>query len=278
MTFDSTLKKERGPSVFALFEFKLAENAYYRYTDADEAVRFNGNVFTPEQVTYSDVVSDGTLKKTTLDVETRYGLKPAKVFRVDPPSFVTTLTIWEANFTDRDREFRMVWSGRVLNCKIEREKAKFSCEPLSTTLARPGLRRNYQRPCPHALYGPLCKAARVEQAVSWIGGTANQWTVTKPNTGLIGPGTYEGGLVSWVDSDNLTRYQTILTSQEDGANLVLGVNRALSPSQTPKSIKLVKGCNHTETACSLWHGNIVNYGGCPFIPSDSPINKFSTYY
>lgn len=278
MTFDAALKRERGPSIYALFEFKIADDVIFRYTDADEPVWFQGEEYTPEPITYSDVVSDGTLKKATMDVESRYGLRPAKVFRVDPPSFVTTLSIWEANFTDKDREFRLVWSGRVLNCKIEGAKAKFSCEPLSTTLSRPGLRRNYQRPCPHALYGGLCKAARVEQSVSWVSGTSNQWTVTKPASGYISSESYEGGLVSWVDGEGLTRFQTILTAEESGGNLVLGVNRAIAPSSTPTGLKVVKGCNHTEDACSNWHGNIQNYGGCPFIPSETPINKFSTYY
>ena len=179
-----------------------------------------------------------------MDLETRYGLRPAKIFRVDPPSYVTTLTIWEGNFTDGAREFRKVWSGRVINCKIEKAKAKFSCEPLSTSLARPGLRRNYQRPCPHALYGALCKATRVEQAVNWVSGTANQWTVTQPSTGYISAETYDGGLISWEDEDGMTRFQTILTVSEDGSNLVLGVNRALATGSTPVNLKIVKGCNH----------------------------------
>lgn len=278
MTFEATLKKERGPSIYALFEFKIADDVFFRYTDADETVWFQGEEYLPEPITYSELVQDGTLKKANITVETRRNLRPVKVFRIDPPSYVTALTIWEANFTDHDREFRQVWGGRVLNCKIEDSKAKFSCEPLSTSLSRPGLRRNYQRPCPHALYGDLCKAVKTEQSVSWVSGTANQWTVTQPSSGYISADTYEGGLLSWEDSEGLTRYQTILTSEEDGGNLLLGVNRALAPTATPINIKIVKGCNHTEDACSLWHGNIQNFGGCPFIPSESPVNKFSTFY
>ncbi len=278
MTFDAALQRERGPSVYALFEFQVAENVYYRYTDADETVWHLGEEYVPEPITYSDVVSDGTLKQATMTVEARYNLRPAKVFRTGPPSFITTLKIMEANFTDDDREYRQVWSGRVLNCRIEGEKAKFSCEPLSTTLSRPGLRRNYQRSCPHAVYGDLCKATRVEQPVTLVSTESNVWTVSQPASGYIAPETYEGGLLSWEDDDGQVKFQTILTSVESGSNLVLGVNMAISPAISPINVKIVKGCNHTENACTVWHNNIHNYGGCPFIPLDTPVNKFSTFY
>lgn len=277
MSFDDSLKRERGPSIFALFEFSLAENVQYRYTDSEEEVFHEGNVFTPEPITYSEVVADGTLKKATLTVESRYSLPPAKIFRIDPPSFVTTLAIWEGNFDDRDREIRKLWQGRVLNSKTENRKAIFTCEPQSTSLARPGLRRNYQKPCPHALYGDLCKAVRTEEPVTWVSGNTNQWIVSKPS-GFVEAARYEGGLVSWLDTEGFTRFQTILSVTDNGGDITLGVNRAVSPSSAPQQIKIVKGCNHTEDACSNWHGNIVNYGGCPFIPLDNPINKFSTYY
>lgn len=278
MSFEDAHTRERGPSVFSLFEFQIGEDVFYRYTDADEPVWFQENEFIPEPISRSDIETDGTLKKANIKVNTRYNLKPAKIFRVDPPSFVTNLKVWEGHFTDRAREFRLVWSGRVLNCKAEPPTAEFTCEPISTSLKRPGLRRNYQRPCPHALYGTLCGAAKVDQPVNWVSGSDNAWVITKPSSGYIGAETYEGGLVSWIDAEGLLRRQTILSVQEDGNHLILSVNRALAPSQAPTGITIRKGCNHTEDACSLWHDNIQNFGGCPFIPTDTPINKFSTYY
>lgn len=277
MSFSGSLTTERGPSVFAMFDIQVSESIVFRYTDADEAVFFNGFEYTPEPIRYSELVSDGTLKKTAVTLESRFSLPPAKFFRVDPPSFISTLKIYEGNFSDYDRDYRQVWSGRIINCKFEGGLAKFTCEPASTSLSRPGLRRNYQRPCPHAVYGPLCKANRVEESVSWVSGSEDEWVLSLP-AAFISPESYDGGLVSWVDSSGNRRFQTILRSILDGGSLRVRVNRSLRVGEVPNSISVVKGCDHTEEACSIWHNNIVNYGGCPFIPLDTPINKFSTFY
>lgn len=278
MSFEDALSSERGPSIFAIFEFQMGVDLFFRYTDADERVGFGGNAFLPEPISYGDVTADGSLKKATLKLESRRNLPPAKMFRINPPSFESVLRIWEGNFSDRGREFRPLWQGRVLNCKVEGGVAEFSCEPKSTSLSRPGLRRNYQRPCPHAVYGDLCLAARVEQSVSWISGTGTSWTVSQPVGGYLGPETYSGGLVSWTDGDGLRRSQTVLGVSASGSSLVLGVNKALRVGETPSNIVLVKGCDHSENACTLWHNNILNFGGQVFIPTNSPINKISTYY
>jgi hypothetical protein len=109
MSFEGSLTQERGPSVFSLFEFEMAEGLYLRYTDADESVSFEGNWYTPEAVSYGDVVTDGSLTKATLTVSAPRNIKPAKMMRLSPPSFESVLRIWEGNFSDRDREFRPVF-------------------------------------------------------------------------------------------------------------------------------------------------------------------------
>jgi hypothetical protein len=165
-----------------------------------------------------------------------------------------------------------------LNCKIERAKAEFSCEPKSTSLSRPGLRRNYQRACPHAVYGDLCKASRAEQPVTWVAATGNVWTVTQPATGYISPETYSGGLLVWTNAEGIKEVQTILTTVAVGGNLELRTNRAAPEGTSVTGLKVVKGCDHSEDACTQWHNNIGNFGGQVFIPTDNPINKLSTYY
>lgn len=278
MTFQDAFASDRGPSIISLYEFRLGPALYFRYTDGDEDVIFNGETFAPAPLSYTEASQEGTLSKESVKVAAQYSLAPAKAFRIDPPSYVSTLTIWEGHFSDVDQEFQQVWAGRILNVRVERESAEFTCETESTSLTRPGSQRRYQRPCPHALYGPLCRAVEVQQAVSWVSGSSAEWTVTRPATGYHSAGSYAAGRVLWDNENGDERQQTILAVVESGPNLVLTVNKALAAGGTPTNLRIVKGCNRTETACADWHDNIWNFGGCPFIPNRTPLNKFSEFY
>jgi len=269
---------EGAHSAYRLYEFEVSEGVFFRYTDADEDVYYLGNAFRSVPITISATEDDGTLKKVSTKVKLPYTTKIAKVLRVDPPSYVTTIKVLEGDFSSGLEEVSLVWQGRVLNSKTEPPETELECQPASTSLRRPGLRRHYQRPCPHALYGPLCQAVKADQPVELVEFSGGVWVLTLPSSGYLGAETYEGGLVSWVDEDGLQRKQTILRAVEVSGSLQITVNKALAPQGAFTDLTVRKGCNHTETACSTWHNNIQNYGGCPFIPLDTPLNKLSTYY
>lgn len=278
MSFSETLTRERGPSSYFLFEFQTDSNTVWRYTDADEDVFFGDNRYKAEALSFGDIEDDGTLSKKSLTVTAKHNLSVARVLLQDPPSFVTTLKIFEANFADPDRETITLWAGRVLNCAFESGKVTLSCEPASTSLSRPGANRNFQKPCPFALYSDDCRAPKNWQEVDFLGGTPSVWEISKPSSGFISAASYSGGTIRWVDDPGAMRYQTIIKVEDLGPSLRITLNYSLPDTYEPRFVRILKGCAHTETSCSVWHSNIANFGGFPFIPDDMPINKLTTFY
>lgn len=276
MSYDSTNAKERGTGTYTLFEFVLGDNVSYKYTDADEDVFWQEERYVAAPLTFSDLVEDGTLKNTELKLESDKNLKPAKIFRVRPPSYVTTVVIHESQFADEQQEVRKIWEGRVINCRIAEAKATFTCQPLSVSLQRPGLHRHYQKPCPLPLYGSLCKANKFFRFGTLSAVDQNVVRVIfDPGSG---PEQYAGGLFAWSDGENV-RFQTILKCEAEPGNVfAITLNYRFKSASEIGFPRIQKGCNHTEDACQNWHDNIQNYGGCPFIPDDVPTNKFSTFY
>jgi hypothetical protein len=270
---DPTIK-ERGPSSYFLYEFKVSETSFIRYTDADEDVQFDGNLYAPEQVLASEVIYDGTIAKTAITLTLPAKASVARYFTKVPQSFVIEASIFESNFDDVRRETTLFWSGRIINGALNGLTLVLSGELAATSLQRSGLTRNYQKPCPHALYGGLCNATRVEQAVTWVSTSPDGlWTVSQPASGYEGSASYAGGVLHWNNPDGTEQSHTVLTCEEGVGVLVLSLSAAPLMSGTPTSLRLVKGCDHTEEACSLWHDNIQNYGGFLFIPDSSPVNK-----
>jgi hypothetical protein len=141
----------------------------------------------------------------------------------------------------------------------------------------PGLARRYQKACPHAVYGDLCKAVRTHEVVSLQSSEDGLLVVSIPVTGYIEAASYGGGLLTVGLAGGETRYETIVDAQEADGALHLRFNGSLV-GQAISSIKISKGCNHTEAACSSWHDNINNHGGFTAMPDSSPINKLTTFY
>ena len=74
------------------------------------------------------------------------------------PTDVVSLTITRFHFGDE--ESVTPWVGRVTNVRFEETEAQVTCQPLYTSLRRPGLRRVYQSSCPHVLYNSPCNVVR----------------------------------------------------------------------------------------------------------------------
>ena len=279
MSFSGSQEAERGNGTYSLFTIVLSPVRTFRYTDADDEVWFEGNKYEPHPISYSSIVTDGTLEKANLNVTMAPSNAAAKSFRRTPPSRVATVRIHESHFTDAGRNTRLVWQGRILNYKDDSRKSTLACQTGSTSLTRPGLRLHYQRSCPHQIYGGACALAPNYESVTFIDATPGIFRVVTPS-GFGGAATlnrYEGGLLSWTDAEGEDHFATVINASLASNIITLRVASTIDPNG-PSQVTLLKGCAHTETSCRDWHNNLQNFGGYPFIPDDSPLNKFSTYY
>lgn len=273
MSFEAIEESQYHGEPITLYQFTfgaLPEDRFC-YTDAEIPMYWQQDIFKPMAISRDEIESNGSLDNTAIEVKMQVKTDLAEVFRQWPPSYVMSLLIWQGHANDPANEFKVIWAGRVINCTFEGSEAKYTCEPVSTSLKRPGLHRNYQRGCPHALYGPQCRAVKVasDRVVAAVYRGSNVISLTTD----VGP-EFIQGQAEYVTDQGRRQILTIIALngrdvQFQGTPLGIAVG---SP------IKLYKGCDHTMgTRGCLLHNNIINYGGQPWIPLKNPVNSLTLY-
>jgi hypothetical protein len=278
-----------------LFKFVWGENDedYYGYTDSTDSVTLeDGTVYVPVPIDRGKIDSNGTLDKSALKINTDVGTQIAETFRVYPPPQVVTLIIRQGHVGDVDEEFVVIWAGRIVAAQREHDELVMTGEPVSTSLRRPGLRRNYQFGCPLVLYAigsGQCNADKASKTVSATVASILGATVTL-NSGWNGAFTaakFLNGLLEWTTESGNTERRTIIRVSGNVLSLS-GLPQGLAATDT---VDVVVGCNHQAFAaqggdCEGLHvpadgstaTNLPNYGGQPWIPLKNPIGTYNNYY
>nr|WP_277923451.1 DUF2163 domain-containing protein [Sphingomonas sp. TREG-RG-20F-R18-01] len=260
-----------------MFRYGDQGTQVYSYCDAEQPIVMQGVTFKPIPIDRTKITTSGTLDKANVTITTPQDSELADLYLIYPPSAVTTLVMYQGHVDDPDDDFRVIWSGRVMACARKGSKAEFTCEPVSTSLRRNGLRRRYQFGCPHELYGPDCRASKIRATINATVTLVQGARITLPQGwNTIAAEKYVGGLCEWINDVGGREVRTIL-KMEGGGNTALlsGTTRGMSQGQT---VSMVLGCNHKagvaaqpDGDCQPLHANVLNFGGQMFIPFKSPI-------
>jgi hypothetical protein len=265
------------PVTLYQFIYDTAPLTYFAITDAEQAIVNAGVTYDPVPAMRDAIVSSGSLDRTTIAVRMPRDIEFSEKFRVYPPTVPVTLIIRQGHLSDTPTpEFLVVWSGRVLSVGREGDECVVSCEPVSSSLRRPGLRRNYQLGCPHVLYGTECKANRAAatrtSTVASIAGTTA--TVGSGWNAGTDPAKFNEGVFEWTNDDGGTEKRKILSVS--GNTFALG--GLLRDLDVGDPVNIILGCNHQMSDCENLFNNIQNHGGCPWIPLKNPIGYRNNYY
>lgn len=265
-----------------LFTYGPAPSEYYAYCDAEDTIIVDTKEYVPIPIDRDAINSSGTLDKSGLSVAVDGFAEVAELFRVYPPSQPVSLVIRQGHIGDADSEFGVIWTGRVLSCRWEDNIATLTCEPVSTSMQRTGLRRHYQYGCPHALYmGTAAGGCRANKAA------ATKMTVAQAITGSLVTlpagwnGSFEkskfiNGLIEWTNGVGSVVRRAILRVNE--ATNVITIGGPIPEMDQGDSIAVILGCNHQMTDCADIHNNINDFGGQPYIPTKNPFGNTQNYY
>ena len=250
----------------------------FMFSNNEVSVFRGENEFEPWAITHGDVVSSGTLDKSDLEVKLARGTVLDDLFIAYPPSQIINLSIFRGH-SDSDSNlsnFPLEWSGRILGVEYNDNQLILNCEPVSTSMRRPGLRRHYQISCPHVLYGDECRAnkeaATSTRTVASVSG--QNVTLSSPLPGVAQ--NYSVGIVEWQNSSGGKEFRTVLSCTEDMLTInIRGFLRSVGPGT---ELKISFGCNRFTSDCRDLHDNILNYGGQPWIPFDNPFSFVSKFY
>lgn len=272
MTFATYETSAQSGAPIELYEFEVGPTVY-RYAAAADDVVYLTKTYSAVQLSRSDVEESGELPKDSVTITLPRSAAVPDLFRVAPPSDVVLLSIYRMHVDDPDNERKLFWTGRVLNCEWKGAIAELTCQSIYTALKRTGLRRLYQRQCPHVLYGPACGLVDTAYKATTTLATVSGITITAAVFGAQADGYYAGGMIEWEASPG--RYErrgikshvgTALTMTHPIADLPAGATVAFWP-----------GCDHSLATCHSKFANRANYGGFPYVPNKNPFTGTNVY-
>jgi hypothetical protein len=166
-----------------------------------------------------------------------------------------------------DNELVTLYVGEVSQVNFPQpNKAALSCEALSVSMSREGLRLGWQRSCPFALYdAATCKINKAGFAVPATITEISGFNITV--SAALSADIYPGGFFEWTHPVKGAEFRAI-EAQNGSALRVFGSTLDL---YVGLAITLYRGCDRTPATCRSF-GNYDNYGGVPLMPGKSPFD------
>ncbi|QBQ71188.1 minor tail protein [Shewanella phage S0112] len=267
---DIEISEDSGEPI-ELFVFERPQQVF-RYTNHDTDINFLGNTFGSIPIKRSRVEATTDLGKSGVTIEMVRNATFAQLFIANIPAETFNVTIYRTHLSSVEDSI-ILWQGRVVNAKLLESTAEIYCQPLYTSIKRPGLRRAYQINCPHVLYGPSCKVVRDSLAITTTNTTIAGNTITSPDLvetdALLGPTWYTGGYVEITSGGAVDR--RFITNYDNLSGSVT-LNLPFKALANNSEITVYPGCDRVVTTCSLKFNNLDNFGGFPYIPQKNPMD------
>ena len=247
---------------------------HWRFTSNSETISTNVGVFQAIFISRSTIELTPDLNRDSITITMDKGEDVPALFKYGSPAEVVSVTIYRVNevFTDEGESSfpnpaEVIWAGRILSVRWTAAAAELNCEPSATSLKRIGLRRLWQRTCPHVLYDPRsCKVAKAPFVHQAVVDSISGNDIVVSSTGHA-DGWFSGGLLEWGNAVDSTFEQRMIRSHVGNTLTLTYAIPSLTPGQ---AVSITAGCKHTTDDCAGKFSNSDNYGGCPFIPEAHP--------
>ena len=282
MTFNTYETSIDQGEPILLYDFFIG-TAHWRYTSADRTITYLGNPYAPIAISSGAVNQGQEIKKKSLPITVPLDTDVVSVLQDFPPSGDFLVTITELHFTDPDQQGFICFVGRVMSQKQDGATIVMSCEPAYTGVKTTGLRRRFQLNCAHVLYGVGCTIQPstyvTPSAITSVTGPQITCASLVPPTGL----SFAGGYVEWDSGRGYLERRSINSMAGGGSILNLAYG---APDLVPGlAVAVYPGCDHTTANCIAFNlppqdptdGNILNYGGQPWIPAVNPLTGNPIY-
>ena len=275
MSYGSLESSEYLGSPVELYRITSGNQIWY-YTSGDVTISHQGHDYIPVPISRANVSQSQELNKITLQVTVPRSLPISGMLLTSPPTLVTYLTIFRKH--REDSQVITYWVGRILNGECTGATVTLHCEPITTAVKRLGLRRNYQRQCPHSLFDNLCTVNK--DAVATYLTVTGKSGLTVHHNSSVQPGYFAGGMMRW-DAAIGPQWRFIMSN----TSTTVDINLPVMPDgdeygrdlPVGRGIVLYPGCAHTLTDCKNKFNNISNYGGFPFIPITNPFGMATLF-
>lgn len=265
-----TSNQSGHPVHLYLFKYGLT---YWRYCTADSDLTIGLDENDDPAVWLARAVSDGGVTQGGSDqndlvVSMANNLPIPALFQNRQPSGKVWLTVLRYHIGDPDNETPIDWTGTVVNSvAMDEATVQLNCRSLAGTYDRNGLRLQWDRTCPHDLYGNGCRVNKDDHAYPRTIDTLTGVSFTCTAHTEAEEGSFSGGFVEWVRGDG--SFERRAVENQTGNNFV--VMGSTAGMEVGMEITIYPGCARDTTTCKLFD-NLKNYGGFPHIPGKSPFD------
>lgn len=267
MTYNAIEISTQDGAPVELYKFTRG-NVAYTYTSGQETITRSEDRLTyePKPISRTNIEATAESARTAITITVPRDLPIVDLYRIAPPSDVVTVTIFRFHTTDAADELVTVWAGRILNVKWRGALAEIHAEPVYTSLKRPGLRRLYQRSCPHALYSAACgvprTAYKIEATVDAVAGS--QLTINA--AAGYADGYFDGGYLE--HQTGIATFERRMIVAHAGSAITIAAS--IPSLAAGAEVRLFPGCPKTFSICEARFNNAANFGGFPWIPHKNP--------
>lgn len=274
MTYDARESSIEDGSPIFLYRFTLNDKVW-RYTSADADITAMGALWEAVPIADDGVKITGEASTDALTITATAAIMPAQIYMHYPPARPIAVAILRMH--EGDAEAVTVYVGEVSQVNVPQPgTAVLSCETLSASMRRDGLRFGWQRSCPYALYDPLtCRVPReVFKVVTQIDELLDDGSFWAHTLAGRTANLFAGGFMEWTDPERGIERRSIESSTAEGRLYVFGSTQGLESGLV---IALFPGCERTTDACKRFD-NLLNYGGVPAMQGKSPFDGNPVFY
>jgi uncharacterized phage protein (TIGR02218 family) len=257
---------DEGRPIF-LYAFKLGA-ATFRYTSGDADVTIDGYKWRAEAISDNGVKLTGEATTDGLEITAPSSIAPVQMFLGTPPSQAIMVSIF--HYHEDDNEAVLGYIGEVMQVnQPEPGKAIITCDTISASMQRDGLRLAWQRNCPYAVYDEkTCKASKAAHQINATVYDVVGNVVAFSGMDDVENGTLDGGFIEWEHPSRGTEFRAI-EKQIGNTCEMFGLGDGLYYGL---AVKAYPGCRRTTADCTDKFNNLDNYGGVPDLPGKSPFD------
>lgn len=253
-----------GRPIF-LYAFNLGA-ATWRYTSGDQDVVLSGYTWKAVAINDDGVKITGESSTDGIQITAPSSIAPVQMFYGTPPSNAIMVNIF--HYHEGDTDAVLGYTGEVLQVSLPSPgKAVISCDTISASMERDGLRLTWQRTCGHALFGLGCNLDKEAFRLDVVVFDVQNNVVYFQGMDSTPDGKFDGGFISWEHPTRGTEFRAVET-QVGNAMTMFGLADGLYYGL---KVKAYPGCRRTTDACNGFN-NLPNYGGVPDMPGKSPFD------
>lgn len=273
MTYTAYDSSAQSGSPLYLVQFSNSSGDWY-FNQGVNFITYNSQTWEPAPFNVGSINHSNDFTKDTISITAPRNHTFFADLLADSYARITTVTVFRGHLQDGDSEYVVYWKGRIASVSAKKDEVELKCDPVFTSLKRPGLRARFQKTCRHALYSGACglNAAGLSSTGTVTSVTGTTLIVTGADA--LGSGYFTGGMIGTSSGELL-----FILSQSGTTLKLMRISSAFTQefidSSGSLTVDLYPGCDHTINTCISKFNNLANFGGFPWIPNKNPMGGSS---